>query len=49
VVCAAQPDVVAAVVAERTAEVGATLHVEGRDFGVIARVTGQPLRWYGPD
>jgi predicted nucleic acid-binding protein len=23
--------------------------VHDRDFGVIARVTGQPVRWYGPD
>ena len=26
-----------------------TLLHHDRDFGVIARVTGQPLRWYGPD
>jgi hypothetical protein len=27
---------------------GLTLLHHDRDFGVIARVTGQPLRWYGP-
>jgi predicted nucleic acid-binding protein len=32
-----------------TAELfGLTLLHHDRDFGVIARVTGQPLRWYGP-
>ncbi len=50
VVCAAQSDEVAAVVAERVAEVGATLYVEGRDFGVTRRVPavgGQMLRLQG--
>jgi len=28
---------------------GLTLLHHDRDFGVIARVTGQPVRWYGPD
>jgi predicted nucleic acid-binding protein len=33
-----------------TAELhGLTLLHHDRDFGVIARVTGQPVRWYGPD
>jgi predicted nucleic acid-binding protein len=33
-----------------TAELhGLTLLHHDRDFDVIARVTGQPLRWYGPD
>jgi predicted nucleic acid-binding protein len=33
-----------------TAELhGLTLLHHDRDFGVIARVTGQPFRWYGPD
>jgi predicted nucleic acid-binding protein len=27
---------------------GLTLLHHDRDFGVIARVTGQPMRWYGP-
>ncbi len=32
-----------------TAELhGLTLLHHDRDFGVIARVTGQPMRWYGP-
>ena len=32
-----------------TAELhGLTLLHHDRDFGVIARVTGQPVRWYGP-
>jgi dihydrofolate synthase/folylpolyglutamate synthase len=50
VVCAAQSDEVAAVVAERCAEVGATLFIEGRDFGVSQRmpaVGGQMLRLQG--
>jgi dihydrofolate synthase/folylpolyglutamate synthase len=50
VVCAAQRDDVAEVVAERVAEVGATLYVEGRDFGVTQRVPavgGQMLRLQG--
>ncbi|HET9829537.1 MAG TPA: cyanophycin synthetase [Nocardioidaceae bacterium] len=50
VVCAAQGDDVAAVVADRVAEVGATLYLEGRDFGVIQRVPavgGQMLRLQG--
>jgi dihydrofolate synthase/folylpolyglutamate synthase len=50
VVCAAQSDEVAAVVAERAAEVGATVFVEGRDFGVTQRVPavgGQMLRLQG--
>ena len=33
-----------------TAELhGLTLLHHDRDFGVIARVTGQPLRWYGSE
>jgi predicted nucleic acid-binding protein len=33
-----------------TAELhGLTLLHHDRDFGIIARVTGQPVRWYGPD
>jgi predicted nucleic acid-binding protein len=33
-----------------TAELhGLTLLHHDRDFGVIAQVTGQPVRWYGPD
>ena len=33
-----------------TAELhGLTLLYHDGDFGVIARVTGQPVRWYGPD
>ena len=33
-----------------TAELhGLTLLHRDRDFGVIAQVTGQPVRWYGPD
>jgi dihydrofolate synthase/folylpolyglutamate synthase len=50
VVCAAQSDEVAAVVAERCAAVGATLFIEGRDFGVSQRmpaVGGQMLRLQG--
>lgn len=50
VVCATQRDDVAAVVAERAAEVGATVFAEGRDFGVTARVPavgGQLLRLQG--
>jgi dihydrofolate synthase / folylpolyglutamate synthase len=50
VVCAAQGDDVAAVVAARVAEVGATLYLEGRDFGVTQRVPavgGQMLRLQG--
>ncbi len=50
VVCAAQSDDVAEVVAERVAEVGATLYLEGRDFGVLQRVPavgGQLLRLQG--
>jgi dihydrofolate synthase / folylpolyglutamate synthase len=50
VVCAAQGDDVAAVVADRVAEVGATLYLEGRDFGVTQRVPavgGQMLRLQG--
>jgi dihydrofolate synthase/folylpolyglutamate synthase len=50
VVCAAQSDDVAEVVAERVAEVGATLYLEGRDFGVLQRVPavgGQMLRLQG--
>ena len=40
VVVAVQPDDVAAVIAERAAEVGATVLWEGRDFGVEHRVAG---------
>jgi dihydrofolate synthase / folylpolyglutamate synthase len=50
VVCAAQDDDVAAVIAERAAEVGATVLWEGRDFGVTQRVPavgGQVLRLQG--
>lgn len=50
VVCAAQEDDVAAVIAERAAEVGATVYWEGRDFGVVTRVPavgGQVLRLQG--
>jgi dihydrofolate synthase/folylpolyglutamate synthase len=50
VVCAAQQDDVAAVIAERAAEVGATVLWEGRDFGVTVRtpaVGGQMLRLQG--
>jgi len=33
-----------------TAELhGLTLLHHDRDFGVIASVTGQPVRWYGPE
>ena len=33
-----------------TAELhGLTLLHHDRDFAVIARVTGQPMRWYGSD
>ena len=39
-------DLVVAATAERH---GLTLLHHDRDFGVIARVTGQALRWYGPD
>ena len=28
---------------------GLTLLHHDRDFDIIARVTGQPLRWYGSD
>jgi dihydrofolate synthase/folylpolyglutamate synthase len=50
VVCARQDEDVAAVIAERAAEVGATLLWEGRDFGVehrVAAVGGQMLRLRG--
>jgi dihydrofolate synthase/folylpolyglutamate synthase len=50
VVCAVQADDVAAVVAERAAEVGATVLWEGRDFGVehrMAAVGGQMVRLRG--
>ena len=50
VVSAAQPDDVAAVIAERAAEVGATVLWEGRDFGVACRVPavgGQMMRLQG--
>jgi dihydrofolate synthase / folylpolyglutamate synthase len=50
VVCAVQDDDVAAVIAERAAEVGATVVWEGRDFGVTQRVPavgGQMLRLQG--
>jgi dihydrofolate synthase/folylpolyglutamate synthase len=50
VVCAVQQDDVAAVIAERAAEVGATVLWEGRDFGVTVRtpaVGGQVLRLQG--
>ena len=50
VVCAAQADDVAEVIAERAAEVGATVLWEGRDFGVAHRlpaVGGQMLRLQG--
>jgi dihydrofolate synthase/folylpolyglutamate synthase len=50
VVCARQDDDVAAVVAERAAEVGATVYWEGQDFGVTQRVPavgGQLLRIQG--
>ena len=50
VVCAVQADDVAAVVAERAAEVGATVLWEGRDFGVehrVAAVGGQMVRLRG--
>jgi dihydrofolate synthase/folylpolyglutamate synthase len=50
VVCAVQDDDVAAVVAERAAEVGATVLWEGQDFGVAHRVPavgGQLLRLRG--
>ena len=50
VVCAVQSDDVAEVVAERAAEVGATVLWEGRDFGVAHRVPavgGQMLRLQG--
>lgn len=50
VVCAVQDDDVAAVVAERAAEVGATVLWEGRDFGVEHRVPavgGQMMRLRG--
>jgi len=50
VVCAAQEEDVAAVIAERAAEVGATVFWEGRDFGVVHRVPavgGQVLRLQG--
>jgi dihydrofolate synthase/folylpolyglutamate synthase len=49
-VCAAQDDDVAAVIAERAVEVGATVLWEGRDFGVehrVAAVGGQMLRLRG--
>ncbi len=50
VVSAAQPDDVAAVIAERAAEVGATVYWEGRDFGVehrVAAVGGQMMQLQG--
>ena len=50
VVCAAQADDVAAVIAERAAEVGASVLWEGRDFGVEHRVPavgGQMVRLRG--
>jgi dihydrofolate synthase/folylpolyglutamate synthase len=50
VVSAVQADDVAAVIAERAAEVGATLLWEGRDFGVASRVPavgGQLVRLSG--
>ena len=50
VVSAVQADDVAAVIAERAAEVGATVFWEGRDFGVAHRVPavgGQMLRLSG--
>ena len=50
VVSAAQADDVAAVIAERAAEVGATVLWEGRDFGVANRVPavgGQMMRLQG--
>jgi dihydrofolate synthase/folylpolyglutamate synthase len=50
VVSAVQADDVAAVIAERAAEVGATVLWEGRDFGVVHRlpaVGGQMLRLQG--
>jgi dihydrofolate synthase/folylpolyglutamate synthase len=50
VVCAAQSEEVAEVVAERAAEVGATVYLEGRDFGVTQRIPavgGQMLRLQG--
>ncbi len=50
VVCAVQDDDVAAVIAERAAEVGATVLWEGRDFGVEHRVPavgGQMMRLRG--
>ena len=50
VVLPQQADDVAAVIAERAAEVGATVLWEGRDFGVAARVPavgGQMLRLQG--
>jgi dihydrofolate synthase / folylpolyglutamate synthase len=50
VVCAQQREDVAAVVAERAAEVGAMVLWEGRDFGVAGRVPavgGQMLRLQG--
>ncbi|MEP7091195.1 MAG: folylpolyglutamate synthase/dihydrofolate synthase family protein, partial [Nocardioidaceae bacterium] len=50
VVCAQQDDDVAAVIAERAAEVGASVLWEGRDFGIATRVPavgGQMLRIQG--
>src|SRR6476660_2477976 len=50
VVVAEQPDDVAAVIAERAAEVGATVLWDGRDFGVehrVAAVGGQLVRLQG--
>jgi dihydrofolate synthase/folylpolyglutamate synthase len=50
VVCAVQDDEVAAVIAERAAEVGATVLWEGRDFGIEHRVPavgGQMVRLRG--
>src|SRR6476659_4214812 len=50
VVCAVQADDVAAVIAERATEVGATVLWEGRDFGVehrVAAVGGQMMRLRG--
>ena len=50
VVCAEQAEDVAAVIAQRVAEVGATIAWQGRDFGVAHRVPavgGQVLRLQG--
>jgi predicted nucleic acid-binding protein len=37
------------VVAATAEQHGLTLLHHDRDFDVVARVTGQPLRWYGSD